>query len=403
MKKEETIKKEPVKKKTTSKKVASTKKTAEVEKEKKKKDTKKTVTSSKKPTTSKKKNTRNGKKRSKHHIPLWMIFVSILLDLGAIFCLVLAYGPDNRFKQFLITTAMSTKSHKYLARMIYDEDTINEVLQENVVIEIDEETNTDAIVIGSYQTKYYENEYEEQILKKEEGNDLYKIFTVKDRGSTYYFTVIYDPSKIHLAQSSAPGVVGETIKKITRDNGGVIGINASGFEDPNYQGDGSRPSGIVIKNGKIVWRGRASSWGNGLIGFNKEHKLVLTKEDATTAIKKGMMDAVMFGPFLIVNGKSSTVNGLAGGRHPRTIIAQRQDGITLFIVIDGNGNKRGFRGGPSFVEVIEVLERYKVYNAANLDGGASSILIENNQIINHPVGYASTGERDHPNAWIVVP
>ena len=338
----------------------------------------------------------------KRRIRKWIIVLFLILDIGAAGCLILAYGPNKKFKNFLITTAMSTMNHKYLAKTIYSEKTINKVLEQNTIIELDETTDTSAIVIGNYETENYESEYEEQILKKEENNDLYKIIKIKENGKTYYITVIYDPSKISLALTSNPGVVGETIKTIASNNNAVLAINASGFEDSGGNGNGSRATGTVIKDGKVVWNGKPNKWGGGLIGFNKENKLVLTKDDSATAIKNGMVDAVTFGPFLIVNGKEAKVLGNGGtGVHPRTIIAQRQDGIVLFIVIDGNGNKTGYRGGVNYNEMITLLKKYKAYNAANLDGGASSILIENNKIINNPVGYSSTGERSHPNAWIV--
>ena len=51
--------------------------------------------------------------------------------------------------------------------------------------------------------------------------------------------------------------------------------------------------------------------------------------------------------------------------------------------------------------MIKILKKYNAYNAANLDGGASSIMVINNEIVNNPVGYGATGERRHPNAWIV--
>ncbi len=340
-------------------------------------------------------------KKKKGHGQLWLMIILGILDLGAVGCLVLAYGPNEEFKDFLVTTAMSTMEHKYLARMIYDEDTIDKVLRENTIVEIDEETNTDAIQIGSYETKNYESEYEKQILEKDEGNDVYKIFSFKENKNTYYITVVYDPSRISLGLSSKLGKKGETVKTIVKKNNALVGINASGFEDPKAHGDGSRATGIVIKNGKVVWRGIKNGWGGGFIGFNKEHKLVLTKTTADKAIKTGIVDAVQFGPFLIVNGKEASVKGKGGGVHPRQVIAQRRDGIVLFVTVDGNGNRGGYRGGASYKELINVLKRYKVYNASNLDGGASSILVEKDKIINTPVGYGETGERWHPTAWIV--
>ena len=95
------------------------------------------------------------------------LFLLIILDLIAVFCLIMAYGPNKTFKNFLVTTAMATMNHKYLARTIYSEKMINKVLEENCIIELNENTNTDSITIGNYQTSSYESKYEEQILKKD--------------------------------------------------------------------------------------------------------------------------------------------------------------------------------------------------------------------------------------------
>ena len=76
-------------------------------------------------------------------------------------------------------------------------------------------------------------------------------------------------------------------------------------------------------------------------------------------------------------------------------------GIILFLTIEGNGNKYGFRGGATVIDMINIFKRYGAYNAANLDGGASSVLAINGKVYNHPVAYSATGERSLPNAWIV--
>ncbi len=69
--------------------------------------------------------------------------------------------------------------------------------------------------------------------------------------------------------------------------------------------------------------------------------MYLGKISTSRAIEFGIRDAVEFGPFLIVNGKSSFINGNGGyGVHPRTAIAQRKDGIVLFLVIDGRSLKK---------------------------------------------------------------
>ena len=53
------------------------------------------------------------------------------------------------------------------------------------------------------------------------------------------------------------------------------------------------------------------------------------------------------------------------------------------------------------VQLADFLYQYGAYNAANLDGGGSSVMVVNNKLINDPGGYSYTGERYLSNAWIL--
>ena len=44
-------------------------------------------------------------------------------------------------------------------------------------------------------------------------------------------------------------------------------------------------------------------------------------------------------------------------------------------------------------ELADLFERYGAYNASNLDGGGSSMLAINGELVNHPAGWNYTGER----------
>ena len=113
----------------------------------------------------------------------------------------------------------------------------------------------------------------------------------------------------------------------------------------------------------------------------------MTNATANEALAAGVNDAMIFGPFLIVNGKASSVVGNGGwGTAPRTAIGQRKDGIVLFLVIDG---RTVTKPGANMNDLIEIMENYGAYNAANLDGGTSSAMVVNGEIINDPVD--STG------------
>ena len=59
--------------------------------------------------------------------------------------------------------------------------------------------------------------------------------------------------------------------------------------------------------------------------------------------------------------------------------------------------------GASYKDLASIFERYGVVNAANLDGGTSTSMVENGKYINSPWNGVKPTFRWFPNAWIVVP
>ena len=114
-----------------------------------------------------------------------------------------------------------------------------------------------------------------------------------------------------------------------------------------------------------------------------------------------MVDAVEFGPFLIINGKMATIKGDGGlGKAQRTAIAQRKDGIVLFLVSDGRQYSKGIYG-MSVKQIANLLLRYGAYNACNLDGGNSAIMYAENAYVSTPSTQEGAGGRNLPNAWVL--
>lgn len=309
--------------------------------------------------------------------------ILVLVIIGVISGATLLYGPWNGFRDWLITTAMTTLSHQWMATIFYSDETIEEVLNSNVVIETGETTNTEEVeLVVVIEEEEYENEYEEAILKKDEGNDLYKVIDIKGEGYTGHLVAIYDPSKISVCTTKYLGSKGQYLVDMAEENNAVVAINGGGFYDPNYNSLGGTPQGIVIKDGKIVTN-RTYKKSGGIIGFTEDNKLILGKMTAKEALNKGVRDAVTFGPFLIVNGKPSFIKGNGGwGTAPRSAIGQRKDGIVLFLVIDG---RMIGRPGADMVDLTEIMQNYGAYNAANLDGGTSCGLVVDGELINDPV------------------
>ena len=325
------------------------------------------------------KKTKKVGKKKKVFIGILSFFITLML--GGLFLL---YGPFSNFRNWLVTTAMTTMNHQYLAKMFYSNETIEKILEENKIIEPNQDTDLSIIDTSDITTKVYKDKYEKEILehKKEE---KYKMIEVSGKNYSGYLVAIYDPSKVTVVTSKNLGMKGQYLIDMAKENKALVAINGGGFIDENGLGTGAEVSGIVIRNGKILNRNRYTRAG-GLIGFTKENKLYLGKvKSAEEAIQLGIRDAVEFGPYLIVNGEASKVVGNGGyGLHPRTVIGQRKDGVVLFLVIDG---RRVGCMGADMDDLIEIMKRYGAYNAANLDGGNSSALIIKNKLINHPINW----------------
>ena len=67
---------------------------------------------------------------------------------GIIVVLFLLYGPWCGFREWLVTTAMTTMTHQYFATWFYDDETIEYILEKNKIVEINEETDINAIKTG---------------------------------------------------------------------------------------------------------------------------------------------------------------------------------------------------------------------------------------------------------------
>lgn len=364
------------------------------------------------------KNKEASKRRLKKWLKVLMSIFMFIYIIGCIAFIMLLYGPNDRFKTWYITTGMSTMNHQYLVRWFYNEEQIQHILSQNYIIETGESTNKD--LINKDQVLEY-NEYEKELMTHEEG-ETYKIITFEVNGAKAYLAAIYDPSMVRLEITNQLGALGEYVTHMAERNNAVLAINGAGFVDSGNN-LGESPTGIVIIDGKIVVNneyGGTTSTG-GIIGITYDDVLVLLKnKTAEEAIEMGVRDAVSWGPFLIVNGVSSSVSGNGGwGGGARTAIGQRKDGTILFLVVDSNAIRTA---GADMQDLVEIMERYGAYNAANLDGGTSSTMAVRRSVainkygadchdyfsnyacsINDPIDATGTHQTRYiSDAWIVV-
>lgn len=329
-------------------------------------------------------NNSEGKKRKKKSV--WSkigSFISSTIILGGVTGLFLMYGPYNGFREWYITTAMTTMTHQYLATWFYSEETINDVLSRNRMIEIDAITDPSLITVTSASESYtFTNEYEEELLQVNPDHPEYNIVKIEGKGYTGYAAAIFDVSKFHVMATKNLKRSGQYITKMAQDNNAVLAFNAGFFVDLKEDRTGGTPLGLTIVNGKKITDSVYTNEG-GVIGLDENNALILGKMTAEQAEERHIRDCVTCGPFLIVNGEASKVLGNGGwGTAPRTAIGQRKDGVIVMLVIDG---RRVGKPGASMTTMIELMQRYGAYNASALDGGTSSVIVENGKLLNDPI------------------
>ena len=318
---------------------------------------------------------------------------------------------NDEFKSWLITTSLNSTNYQSIARNIYPEEEIDKVMDSSNVDLSDDIVNFSDI---GYEGNIYTNK-EEQELLEHDPDELYKVIKVEGTviGTKYHYegwlVAVYDPANVTIGISKTMEKEaninryssGERLTKISKDYDALVAMNAGGFHDPKFRSNGGVPHGTVIADG-VVYPGHKQSpaYYEGMIGFNKDNKLVLTKHMSyEEALKSDYRDAVDFGPFLIVNGKNryGKVKSYTWATS-RTAIGQREDGTVLLLVIDGN---QSFSRGACFADLAYIMEKYGAVNAANLDGGTSTALTVNHKYINSPWNGKKTTYRTLPDAWIV--
>lgn len=318
------------------------------------------------------KKSKKSSKRKKTSNIIGNIILTIYI-LGCFGFTFLLYGPYDNFRTWLISTAMSTMNHQYLCKWFYNDDEILKVIKGNYIVEVNEETNTDLIDMKEEIT--YDNEYEEQILKHDK-DEKYKIIELEVNGQKGYLAAIYDPSMVKVSVTKSLGVKGQLVTKMAEDNKAILSVNGGGFYDPGNNSTGGMPTGVTISNGKVITDNNYSSYtqSGGIIGITNDNKLVLIKgATAQKALNLNVRDGVSWGPFLIVNGKKSFIKGNGGwGYAARTAIGQRSDGIILLLVINSNSSRTK---GADMVDLTDIMDKYGAINAANLDGGTSTVMV----------------------------
>ena len=100
----------------------------------------------------------------------------------------------------------------------------------------------------------------------------------------------------------------------------------------------------------------------------------------------GVNHIISGGPFLVRNGEifvDMTDEKLTaiGGRNPRTAIGYTHNNNLILITADG---REGSSIGLTLIELANLMKQLGCVNAMNLDGGGSTVMYVNGQVVNKP-------------------
>ena len=214
--------------------------------------------------------------------------------------------------------------------------------------------------------------------------------------------IVHDPRRVILGTSDNYGKdPGLPLTEMLEKYGALAGINAGGFEDEGGRGNGSLPTGLVIRDGELIW-GSADGFYH-VVGLDRDGILQVGPMSGREALERGLRWAVSFETHdglpsaLIVNGELQRQN-LGGGVNPRTAIGQRQDGALLLLVLDGRSIDTL---GATMEEVCGIMLEHGAVNAGNLDGGSSSAMVYEGQQVSR--SNSVVGPRRLPTAFVVLP
>lgn len=329
---------------------------------------------------------KKGKKKVKRFSTLALVsfFVFEFLFTACTFPFMLLYGPFENAKSTYVGAAMTSLSHQYLATWFLSDEKIAEILGQNLAGTTDETTNTSQIEIPKVKDETIES-YELAENPKYKG----------------YYLVIKDPTRVKIGYTSKLKVEGETTSQIAENNDAIAAVNGGGFTDKSsnalWTGNGGFPTGLIMSEGKIVFNEIPKNGEADLLAITKEGVMLAGKYSVEKLQELGVQEALSFGPSLVINGRMTPMSGDGGwGIAPRTVIGQRKDGAIILLVIDGRGTSSL---GATLREVQEVIYKLGAVNAMNLDGGKSTTMYYDGDIINTPSN--SMGERSIPTAVIV--
>ena len=305
---------------------------------------------------------------------MWLITYVILL---------IAFTVYIALDTFVIEKVYSSAQTKISEKLITTDETSQEQSANQGNEAIESTDNTQA----SENTENTQNSATNTI--KTSTDIAYEDDNIKINLSTqnYNDTVVYvadvklssaDYLKTALAQNLYGRNVTAKTSEIAEENSAILAVNGDYY--------GAQERGYVIKNG-VLYRDTAKENQEDLAIY-ADGSFEIIKEDEITAkelLQKGVVNLLSFGPALVQDGEISVSTqdevGRAKASNPRTAIAIIDKLHYVFIVADGRTEESR---GLSLYELAQFAQSLGAKTVYNLDGGGSSTMYFNGNIINNP-------------------
>ena len=207
-----------------------------------------------------------------------------------------------------------------------------------------------------------------------------------------YFVVdvqLAEVSDFHTALSSDKAYGGmECLSAMASRNGAVLAINGDDYGTNKY--------GVIIRNGELI-RSRATTRNLLLVDAKGDMSVIADQSaEKPSALGKRLMadkawQTFEFGPELVRDGQAATfsdtfdvISTSDTRKEPRTAIGQI--GPLHYVILVVDGRQEGYSAGITLQDLQKLFLRYGAQTAMNLDGGGSTELWFQGQILNQPCG-----------------
>ena len=210
------------------------------------------------------------------------------------------------------------------------------------------------------------------------------IDTVRVNDTTVYVADIRLGASQSLRTAFSDSSYGRHVTAATSETASAVGAVLA-INGDNY---GAQEKGYVIRNG-VIYRDAAAKGREDLVIW-ADGSFSIVCEDEVTArelLEQGAEQVFSFGPGLLADGEIivgvADEVGRAKASNPRTAIGVIEDGHYVFVVSDGRSAESE---GLSLYELAEFMQSLGVQTAYNLDGGGSSTMVYQGELVNKPSG-----------------